>query len=114
HGAFLTQGKASSIPTVFSWSGSISPKGFMPSILLLASFFLMFPEIGSSTLLDKVIVAWSNLKGQQYEKLYVQGLTAKTTWNIVFVDLRRIMKSEKDTMISLESFNIGNNTSALV
>ncbi|GJZ44821.1 hypothetical protein Tco_0592417 [Tanacetum coccineum] len=34
-GAFLTQGKASSIPTVFSWDGSISPKGFLPSILLL-------------------------------------------------------------------------------
>ncbi|GKA10036.1 hypothetical protein Tco_0689469, partial [Tanacetum coccineum] len=34
-GAFLTQGKASSIPTVFSWGGSISPKGFLPSIMLL-------------------------------------------------------------------------------
>nr|GEU28888.1 retrotransposon protein, putative, Ty1-copia subclass [Tanacetum cinerariifolium] len=33
----------------------------------------MFPEIGSSTLLDKVIVALSNLKGQQYEKLYIKG-----------------------------------------
>nr|GFA38557.1 hypothetical protein [Tanacetum cinerariifolium] len=35
-GAFLTQGKASSMPTVFSWRGSISPKGFLPSIMLLA------------------------------------------------------------------------------
>ncbi|GJT91626.1 hypothetical protein Tco_1080471 [Tanacetum coccineum] len=34
-GAFLTQGKASSIPTVFSWGDSISPDGFLPSILLL-------------------------------------------------------------------------------
>nr|GEU43282.1 hypothetical protein [Tanacetum cinerariifolium] len=36
HGAFLTQGKASIIPTVFSWGGSISLEGFLPSILLLA------------------------------------------------------------------------------
>nr|GEZ91504.1 hypothetical protein [Tanacetum cinerariifolium] len=34
-GAFLTQGKASSIPTFFSWGGSISPGGFMTYILLL-------------------------------------------------------------------------------
>ncbi|GKE45733.1 hypothetical protein Tco_1473017, partial [Tanacetum coccineum] len=34
-GAFLTQGKVSSIPTVFSWGDSISPDGFLPSILLL-------------------------------------------------------------------------------
>ncbi|GKE73256.1 hypothetical protein Tco_1535297, partial [Tanacetum coccineum] len=34
-GAFLTQGKASSIPTIFSWGGSISPDSFFPSILLL-------------------------------------------------------------------------------
>ncbi|GKF83189.1 hypothetical protein Tco_0244845, partial [Tanacetum coccineum] len=34
-GTFLTQGKASSIPTVFSWGGSISPDSFLPFILLL-------------------------------------------------------------------------------
>ncbi|GJV75145.1 hypothetical protein Tco_1506729, partial [Tanacetum coccineum] len=34
-GTFLTQGKASSIPTVFSWGDSISPEDFLPSILLL-------------------------------------------------------------------------------
>nr|GFB24262.1 hypothetical protein [Tanacetum cinerariifolium] len=34
-GAFLTQGKASSIPAVFSWGGSIGPDGFLPSIMLL-------------------------------------------------------------------------------
>ncbi|GJV87917.1 hypothetical protein Tco_1531855, partial [Tanacetum coccineum] len=28
-------GKASSIPTVFSWGGSISPDSFLPSIMLL-------------------------------------------------------------------------------
>ncbi|GKC40576.1 hypothetical protein Tco_1052960 [Tanacetum coccineum] len=35
-GAFLTQGMVSNIPTVFSWGGSISPEGFLPSIMLLA------------------------------------------------------------------------------
>ncbi|GKB46379.1 hypothetical protein Tco_0897132 [Tanacetum coccineum] len=34
-GASFTQGKVSSIPTIFSWGGSISPDGFFPSILLL-------------------------------------------------------------------------------
>ncbi|GKC25221.1 hypothetical protein Tco_1027371, partial [Tanacetum coccineum] len=34
-GTFLTQGNASSIPTIFSWGGSISPESFLPSILLL-------------------------------------------------------------------------------
>ncbi|GJR09497.1 hypothetical protein Tco_0792149 [Tanacetum coccineum] len=33
--AFLTQGKASSTPTIFSWGDSISPDSFLPSILLL-------------------------------------------------------------------------------
>ncbi|GKA07980.1 hypothetical protein Tco_0687311, partial [Tanacetum coccineum] len=32
--AFLTQGTVSSIPIVFSWGGSISPEGFMSSVLL--------------------------------------------------------------------------------
>ncbi|GJV22144.1 hypothetical protein Tco_1371164 [Tanacetum coccineum] len=34
-GAFLTQGKASSIPIVFSWGDSISPDSFLPCIILL-------------------------------------------------------------------------------
>ncbi|GKD22969.1 hypothetical protein Tco_1224672 [Tanacetum coccineum] len=34
-GAFLTQGKASSMPIVFSWGDNISPDGFLPSIMLL-------------------------------------------------------------------------------
>ncbi|GJU52645.1 hypothetical protein Tco_1226359 [Tanacetum coccineum] len=34
-GAFLIQGKDFSIPTIFSWGDSISPDGFLPSIMLL-------------------------------------------------------------------------------
>ncbi|GJZ90226.1 hypothetical protein Tco_0662153 [Tanacetum coccineum] len=34
-GAFLTQGKASSIPTIFSWGDNIILDDFLPSILLL-------------------------------------------------------------------------------
>nr|GEW33493.1 hypothetical protein [Tanacetum cinerariifolium] len=33
---FLHKGKASSIPTIFNWGGSISPEGFLPSIPLSA------------------------------------------------------------------------------
>ncbi|GKF98481.1 hypothetical protein Tco_0297264, partial [Tanacetum coccineum] len=32
--AFLTQRKASRIPTILSWSDSISPEGFLSSVLL--------------------------------------------------------------------------------
>ncbi|GJS79424.1 hypothetical protein Tco_0729305 [Tanacetum coccineum] len=32
---FCSSWKASNIPTVFSWDDSISPEGFLPSILLL-------------------------------------------------------------------------------
>ncbi|GKC35281.1 hypothetical protein Tco_1047665 [Tanacetum coccineum] len=32
--AFLTQGTVSSISIIFSWGGSISPKGFLSSVLL--------------------------------------------------------------------------------
>ncbi|GJR24519.1 hypothetical protein Tco_0973046 [Tanacetum coccineum] len=35
-GAFATQGKASSIPTVFNWGGNIRPKSFLSFVLLLA------------------------------------------------------------------------------
>ncbi|GKE99849.1 hypothetical protein Tco_0023200 [Tanacetum coccineum] len=31
---FLTQGTVSSIPIIFSWGGSISPEGFLSSVLL--------------------------------------------------------------------------------
>ncbi|GKC45744.1 hypothetical protein Tco_1063466, partial [Tanacetum coccineum] len=31
---FLTQGTVSNIPIVFSWGGSISPEGFLSSVLL--------------------------------------------------------------------------------
>ncbi|GKB26719.1 hypothetical protein Tco_0866120, partial [Tanacetum coccineum] len=33
-GAFLTQGMISNIPIVFSWGGSICPKGFLSFVLL--------------------------------------------------------------------------------
>ncbi|GKD01292.1 hypothetical protein Tco_1171566, partial [Tanacetum coccineum] len=33
-GAFLTQGMVSNKPTILSWSGSISPEGFLSSVLL--------------------------------------------------------------------------------
>ncbi|GKA80985.1 hypothetical protein Tco_0787677 [Tanacetum coccineum] len=41
-GAFLTQGKAFSIPTIFSWGSSISPDGFLLSILLLLVIIVAF------------------------------------------------------------------------
>ncbi|GKB22531.1 hypothetical protein Tco_0861932, partial [Tanacetum coccineum] len=44
--AFLTQRKASSIPTVFSWGGSISPEGFLSSILLWLVIIVAIVGVG--------------------------------------------------------------------
>ncbi|GKG54240.1 hypothetical protein Tco_0557763, partial [Tanacetum coccineum] len=33
-GAFPTQGKASSIPTIFNWGGNIRPESFLSFVLL--------------------------------------------------------------------------------
>ncbi|GJX44763.1 reverse transcriptase domain-containing protein [Tanacetum coccineum] len=60
-GAFLTQGKASSIPTVFSWGDSISPNGFLPSILLLL-VIIVAVAIVVTVILVVVVVGegWAN------------------------------------------------------
>ncbi|GJT45312.1 C2 domain-containing protein-like protein isoform X2 [Tanacetum coccineum] len=60
-GAFLTQGKASSIPIVFSWGDSISPDGFLPSILLLL-VIIVAVAIVVTVILVVVVVGegWAN------------------------------------------------------
>ncbi|GKF29949.1 hypothetical protein Tco_0096291 [Tanacetum coccineum] len=45
-GAFLTQGMVSSIPTVLSWSGSISPVGFLSSVLLWLVIIVTIVGVG--------------------------------------------------------------------
>ncbi|GKB40076.1 hypothetical protein Tco_0885018, partial [Tanacetum coccineum] len=44
--AFLTQGTISSILIVFSWGGSISPKGFMSSVLLWLVIIIVVVGVG--------------------------------------------------------------------
>ncbi|GKB45335.1 hypothetical protein Tco_0896088 [Tanacetum coccineum] len=44
--AFLTQRTVSSIPIIFSWGGSISPKGFLSSILLWLVIIVMVVGVG--------------------------------------------------------------------
>ncbi|GJW75353.1 hypothetical protein Tco_0134723 [Tanacetum coccineum] len=39
-------GKASSIPTIFCWGGSISPEGFLPYILLLVVIIVAIVVVG--------------------------------------------------------------------
>ncbi|GKE30277.1 hypothetical protein Tco_1445661 [Tanacetum coccineum] len=45
-GAFLTQGTVSSIPTILSWSGSISPEGFLSSVLLWLVIIVVIVGVG--------------------------------------------------------------------
>ncbi|GJZ57606.1 hypothetical protein Tco_0613100 [Tanacetum coccineum] len=45
-GAFLTQGTVSNIPNILSWSGSISPKGFLSSVLLWLVIIVAVVGIG--------------------------------------------------------------------
>ncbi|GJV10981.1 hypothetical protein Tco_1352522, partial [Tanacetum coccineum] len=61
-GAFLTQGKASSIPTIFSWGNSISPDNFLPSIMLLLVIIVAVVIVVVMAILVVVIVGegWAN------------------------------------------------------
>ncbi|GJT01598.1 hypothetical protein Tco_0822767 [Tanacetum coccineum] len=59
-GAFLTQGKASSIPTVFSWGDNISADGFLPSILLLLVIIVAVAIIVVTVVLVVVIEGYGN------------------------------------------------------
>ncbi|GJR66267.1 hypothetical protein Tco_0012332 [Tanacetum coccineum] len=53
-GSFLTQGKASCIPTIFSWGDNINPDRLLPSILLLLVIIVVVAIVVTVTL---VVVA---------------------------------------------------------
>nr|GEX83576.1 hypothetical protein [Tanacetum cinerariifolium] len=53
--ASFPQGKASSIPIVFSWGGSISPDGFLPSILLVVVIIITVVIIVITVILVVVV-----------------------------------------------------------
>ncbi|GKG42608.1 hypothetical protein Tco_0476906, partial [Tanacetum coccineum] len=55
-GASFIQGKVSSIPTVFSWGGSISLDGFLPSILLLVVIIVAVVVVVVAVILVVVVV----------------------------------------------------------
>ncbi|GKF78270.1 hypothetical protein Tco_0230740 [Tanacetum coccineum] len=55
-GTYFTQGKVSSIPIVFSWGGSISPDGFLPSILLLVVIIVAVVIVVVTVVLVVVVV----------------------------------------------------------
>ncbi|GJV01150.1 hypothetical protein Tco_1334719 [Tanacetum coccineum] len=52
--AFLTQGTVSSISIIFSWGGSISPEGFLSSILL---WLVIIVAVVGVTVVVVIIVA---------------------------------------------------------
>ncbi|GJZ35169.1 hypothetical protein Tco_0580986 [Tanacetum coccineum] len=54
-------GKASSIPTIFSWGDSISPDGLLPSIMLLLVIIVVV-AIGVTVILVVVIIVRSSFK----------------------------------------------------
>ncbi|GJR61709.1 hypothetical protein Tco_1503871 [Tanacetum coccineum] len=58
--ALLTQGKASSIPTIFSWGSSISPDSFLPSILLLLVIIVAVVIVVTVILVVVVVEGWAN------------------------------------------------------
>ncbi|GJZ81977.1 reverse transcriptase domain-containing protein [Tanacetum coccineum] len=60
-GASFTQRKVSSIPTIFSWGNSISPDGFLPSILLLVMIIVAVVIVVVTVVLVVVIgEGWEN------------------------------------------------------
>ncbi|GKG42277.1 hypothetical protein Tco_0476575 [Tanacetum coccineum] len=54
--AFLTQRKASRIPTIFSWGSSISPEGFLSFVLLWLVIIVAVVGVGV-TVVVVIIVA---------------------------------------------------------
>ncbi|GJV00264.1 hypothetical protein Tco_1329534 [Tanacetum coccineum] len=54
--AFLTQGTVSSISIIFSWGGSISPEGFLSSVLLWLVIIVAVVGVGV-TVVVVIIVA---------------------------------------------------------
>ncbi|GKC58726.1 hypothetical protein Tco_1086324 [Tanacetum coccineum] len=55
-GSSFTQGKVPSIPIVFSWGGSISPSGFLFSILLLVVIIVAVVVVVVVTVILVVVV----------------------------------------------------------
>ncbi|GKD38230.1 hypothetical protein Tco_1258437, partial [Tanacetum coccineum] len=55
-GTSFTQGKVSSIPIFFSWGGSISPNGFLLSILLLVVIIVVVVIVVVTIVLVVVVV----------------------------------------------------------
>ncbi|GKD58238.1 hypothetical protein Tco_1295747 [Tanacetum coccineum] len=55
-GASFTQGKVPSIPTVFSWDGSISPDSFLSSILLMVVVIVAIVIVVVTVILVVVVV----------------------------------------------------------
>ncbi|GJU32694.1 hypothetical protein Tco_1176283 [Tanacetum coccineum] len=53
--AFLTQGTISSIPIIFSWGGSISPEGFLPSVLLWLVIIIAVGGVGVTVVVVIII-----------------------------------------------------------
>ncbi|GJT69758.1 hypothetical protein Tco_1029044 [Tanacetum coccineum] len=57
--SLVVSGKASSIPTIFSWGGSISPDGFLPSILLLLVIIVVVAIVVTVILVVVVVEGFS-------------------------------------------------------
>ncbi|GJY73011.1 hypothetical protein Tco_0477442 [Tanacetum coccineum] len=55
-GASFTKGNVPSIPTVLSWGGSISPDGFLPSILLLVVIIVIVVVVVVTVIVVIVVV----------------------------------------------------------
>ncbi|GJY91817.1 hypothetical protein Tco_0507599 [Tanacetum coccineum] len=59
-GTSFTQGKVSSIPIVFSWSGNISLNGFLPSILLLVMIIVAVVLVVLLVKASSIPIGWAN------------------------------------------------------
>ncbi|GKB73506.1 hypothetical protein Tco_0934918 [Tanacetum coccineum] len=53
--AFLTQGTVSSISIIFSWGGSISPEGFLSSVLLWLVIIVAVVGVGVTVVVVIII-----------------------------------------------------------
>ncbi|GKF37790.1 hypothetical protein Tco_0114548, partial [Tanacetum coccineum] len=90
-GASFTQGKVSIIPTVFSWGGSISPDGFLPSIMLLVVIFVTVVVVVVAVIVAMVVMFPSILRGNPLMKTSISfsafgtivGHKTANSWNLL-------------------------------
>ncbi|GJS15259.1 hypothetical protein Tco_0409731 [Tanacetum coccineum] len=99
HIAFLTQMKVSSIPIILSWVGSISPDGFLPSILLLVVIIVAVAIVVVTVILVVVVgEGWANEFRQDKDssvKVLVANFTLQSSVQLLWENTDSVRSNQQ-------------------